>query len=106
MRGSYRPPSAIENGGVVGWDVPPLLGKPREEDVPSKAIRGWRQDILHKSAWWEQPDNAAKWKPRSKTREEQGRLIINPVTGKLEDIAPVTSTGGKVMHQASKSQGT
>jgi len=92
MRGSYRPPNTIEAGSTVenGWvdnAVPTLLGK--DDDTPSgRKLRGWRQDALQSTAWWENgKPSPSQWKSRNEIREEQGRLAINPVTGKLEDIA-------------------
>jgi len=84
-RGSYRPPNTIEtslNGG--GWtDEPKLLGATSVQVVQEDGrLKGWRTDQLRNSAWWDD-----RWKSRDTMREEKGRLAINPVTGKLEDIA-------------------
>jgi hypothetical protein len=98
MRGSYRPPAAIEGTTGSGWntsEMPTLIGKDPEEDAPTKALRSWRQDNLRSSAWWENEGVAQ----RSAIREKNGRLYINPMTGKLDDIAPLKST---VINQAKK----
>jgi len=84
MRGSYRPPNTIESGqSVGGWvdEKPVLLGA---EDLSTKRLHEWRHNQLESTAWW---DTRA---PSSRTaiRENHGRLAINPLTGKLEDIAP------------------
>jgi hypothetical protein len=91
MRGSYRPPNTIENdpygGGWVDRMPPTLIGK--EEELSAKRLRGWlKPDQLQNTAWWETKSPPNQWKSRSAIRKEQGRLAINPVTGKLEDIAP------------------
>jgi hypothetical protein len=94
MRGSYRPPNTIDEAAAVakGWDetsVPRLIGN--NEDQSAERLKGWRQGELESSAWWENQNRtaaASQWRSRSAMREEQGRLAINPITGKLEDIAP------------------
>jgi len=71
MRGSYRPPKTIESESSSGG--------------------GWNSEVrLENSAWWEQKPAPSQWKSKSSLREEQGRLAINPMTGKLEDIAPAS----------------
>jgi hypothetical protein len=90
MRGSYRPPNTIETsdaGGGGGWTdpfptpEPKLLGATSTVEQDDR-LKGWRTDQLRNSAWWDD-----RWKSRDAMREEKGRLAINPVTGKLEDIA-------------------
>jgi hypothetical protein len=97
MRGSYRPPNTIDGGGDAhdGWldtqTAPKLLGVEEKENQLMKKIRGWKQSGLENTAWWESQNKAVaatQWRTRSSLREEHGRLAINPVTGKLEDIAP------------------
>ena len=89
MRGSYRPPNTIEtsDAGGSGWTdslstpEPKLLGATSTVEQDDR-LKGWRTDQLRNSAWWDD-----RWKSRDAMREEKGRLAINPVTGKLEDIA-------------------
>jgi len=87
MRGSYRPPKTISESSSGG---------------------GWNSEVrLENSAWWEQKPLPSKWKSKSSLREEQGRLAINPITGKLEDIAPTSrnaegSSGDLLMEDRSK----
>lgn len=83
MRGSYRPPNTIQAETKDGW----IEGALKEEDASTKRLREWRQEELQSTAWWEK-DPSSQWRSRSAVREEHGRLAINPVTGKLEDIAP------------------
>ena len=82
-RGSYRPPNSNFLSSTGGWNSyaaePKLLGAYGEEDG---RLKGWRTDELRNVAWWDD-----RWKKRDMLREEKGRLVINPVTGKLEDIA-------------------
>lgn len=90
MRGSYRPPNTIETGEGGGWTStataeggPKLLGGGANAGVEEDGrLKGWRTDELQNSAWWDD-----RWKSRDALREEKGRLAINPVTGKLEDLA-------------------
>ena len=76
MRGSYRPPKAVVETGETGWtDEPKLLGA--ETLSPEKtSMQDWRHRRLEIKAWWD----------RDAVRQEKGRLTINPVTGKLEDL--------------------
>ena len=92
MRGSYRPPNTIEREEGGGWIATTEETKPAgvnttavEEDG---RVKGWRTDELRNSAWWDD-----RWKSRDALREEKGRLAINPVTGKLEDLAAGTKVG-------------
>ena len=84
-RGSYRPPSTMEARHTgTGWIsdgkmLPTAVGK----DDFTKRLKGWRMNELQSTAWWE---TKGQWKSRS-VREEQGRLGLNPVTGRLEDLA-------------------
>ena len=102
-RGSYRPPSTIAtvNNGTNRWTeeaepvVPTLLGQEAEvTESAQKKLRGWRIGELESKAWWEGrnttlPRMAEQWRERNKLREQKGRIALNPVTGKLEDLAPV-----------------
>jgi hypothetical protein len=103
MRGSYRPPNTIDGAGAVsiGWDensVPRLIGN--NEDPSAERLKGWRQGELESTAWWEHHNRnaaASQWRSRTAMREEQGRLAINPITGKLEDIARPAKTDAKLL---------
>jgi hypothetical protein len=102
-RGSYRPPSTIAtiNNGTNRWteeaeQAPTLLGQETEViESAQKKLRGWRIGELESKAWWEgrnttlPPRMAEQWRERNKLREQKGRIALNPVTGKLEDLAPV-----------------
>ena len=97
MRGSYRPPNTIEAAVTRGWEgtLPPtLLGM---EKPDSAKLAGWRLNELQSSAWWENTSSttstsgvvaAERWRERDKLRDQMGRLSVNPVTGKIEDLKP------------------
>ena len=95
MRGSYRPPSSMEMESHNGWTSGGKL-LPNERDDSTQKLKNWRMNELQSTAWWE---HKKQWKSPS-AREEDGRLAINPVTGKLEDIATAKTNveyGTKIM---------
>jgi hypothetical protein len=98
MKGSYIPPNssiALPNGD--GW-TNSVIFEPRkpesreEDDLMEKGVGPWGKEQLRNEVWWDRS-----------TREE-GRLALNPITGKLEDRGgPITS---KTVEQAQlKTQG-
>ena len=85
MSGSYRPPNTTEaRSRGTGWTSDGKMLRMAVEDDSMKRLKGWRMNELQSTAWWE---TKGPCKSRS-AREEQGRLAINPVTGRLEDLAP------------------
>lgn len=99
MRGSYRPPNTIDTAVTRGWEgtlAPTLLGNEKLDSAKTK-LAGWRLNELHSSAWWENPNSATstsgfaaaeRWRERDKLRDQMGRISVNPVTGKIEDLKP------------------
>jgi hypothetical protein len=83
MRGSYCPPTASETEMNSGWQ-----GQDKSVGTTEQmSTRKWRQKELLTKPWWE--TSPSKWKSRRALRDESGgRLAINPVTGRLEDLAP------------------
>lgn len=85
LRSSYGPSDACR----------PIFASKRtqgtiaEEATSEKKSCPWGGE-LQNHAWWE---NLApqSWSPRAAMREENGRLAINPVTGKLEDVSRLKS---------------
>lgn len=80
--GSYIPPNSMAAKSSGGWDggVVGPNDKVAEEDGAVKRGEIWRKNgPLQNQAWWKG------------TGREDGRLALNPVTGKLEDRG--TSTG-------------
>jgi hypothetical protein len=80
---SYRPPNTMQaESRGMGWNSERKF-LPAEDDS-TKRLKGWRMNELQSTAWWE---TKGPWKSRTAC-EDQGRLALNPVTGRLEDLAP------------------
>jgi hypothetical protein len=93
--GSYIPPNSTTTKSSGGWDGGVVVGpseKVAEEEGAVKRGEIWRKNgPLQNQAWWKG------------TGREDGRLALNPVTGKLEDRGTSTGITSKVkLPQASK----
>jgi hypothetical protein len=75
---SHESPKIIKSSSTRGdWS----------DDTSEKVQRSWKVEKLQSTAWWEN-SGTSSWKPRNertKLEQPEGRLTINPVTGKLED---------------------
>jgi hypothetical protein len=87
MRGSYRlsDPSRQTTTSNFWPEGAAITDKNTSEKKPYP----WGRE-LQNHVWWE--NNASQsWSSHTTMREETGRLAINPVTGKLEDVSRLRS---------------
>jgi hypothetical protein len=100
-RGSYQPPNTTITIDTSinrdGWTNTTPSTLEEEEPAQIQKLKGWRIGALESKAWWEGRNEALaqQWRERDKIREDKGRIGVNPVTGKLEDLAPAAKVDGR-----------